>query len=235
MPFGLWHHFQQREYNGRNRLFFFPNIFQDNVEYVASQTKFSPESDEGLLAKIFAPFLPDYEKKWEEHWTRDTNTHRFEENATPWNFLRTHHRRQAWYNTPEAWQCEIYWDQSLAKQKQRDHMASYPKQYNPPVGQYWGQVVGLQNEALRLKYKYDKCVWYAVQSTHHPDVKGRGKITVDEDKILEEYEGYGKEIEEMKKKGELEKAKKYLGVYVGGDHDHYRAFSEAHWRVGRNT
>lgn len=235
MPAGLWHFFTTREYNGRNRWFFFPNLFQDNVEYIAHQTKFSPETDEGILARIFAPFLPDYEKKWEEHWTRPTNYHRFEDSASPMNFIRTYHKAQSMYSTPETWQCEVYWDQSLAKQKQRDHMASYPTQYNPPVGKYWAQIVGLQNEALRLKYKYDRCVWYAKQSMKHPDVKGRGKVTVDEALILEEYKAFGKEIEKWKKEGELQKAKKYLGVYVGGDHDHYRAFSDAHWKIGSNT
>merc|ERR1719216_620677 len=126
MPLGLWSYAQTRQYNGREKWFWFPGLFGDRIDYVSSKTRFTPESEEGILAKIFAPFLPDYEKKWEEHWTRDPDAKRFNKDGTPRNFFHSYHQAEPLYSTPMAWECEVFWDQSMSKSKLRDHMASFP-------------------------------------------------------------------------------------------------------------
>jgi hypothetical protein len=103
---------------------------------------------------------------------------------------------------------------------QRDHMASYPSQYNPPVGKYWKQVVDLSYEASKQFYKFQNCRFDKMNSTAKGSVgaKEGGFVSVDTEHILQEYEGYGPQIAEMRKNGELERAKKYLGVWKNSDH-----------------
>jgi len=104
--------------------------------------------------------------------------------------------------------CELLLDEAIVHAKLRDHMGSYPLQYNPPVGKYWKQVNDLTNETRRHFHKWRDCMfWNAFSTKKHGHF-----VNVDYDFILAEYASYGEEVKEWRENGELDAAKTYLGM-----------------------
>jgi len=154
--------------------------------------RFTSEREEPFLVSFFKPILPD---------------------------AKDYDDRRGAHTVFENKDCAIYYDMHREKAIQRDHMASYPSQYNPPVGKYHKQVVDLSYEAAKQYYKWQWCRWDKYLSTSKGSIGARegGFVNVDTDHIVAEYESYGAEIEEWRKNGELEKAKAYMGVWQVGD------------------
>jgi len=184
-----------------------------------TQRLFNEDQEETFLTKLFAAFLPT-EKIEQAERKKDFSGRKY---------------RTVRNNDYIDMECYRYLAESYEAGALRDHMASFPRQYNPPVGKFWKQVVDQTNEANRLWYKYYKCR----NANYYSTGKTGPRRNVDHDHITGRYANFGPEIEEMKRTGELDKAKQYLGCYkegktVGVGQDNFHFYDDPAWMGRRN-